>query len=91
MTASAGQMCIRDRTGAVDILMDGDHAPSGVGSRGDGLLDGLLVLGHIVIVGVEHDKPVSYTHLDVYKRQLTITAHPAANPATAPASVRFFR
>ncbi len=44
------------QAGAVDILVDGDHAPGGVGIRGDGLLDGLLVLGHIVVVGVEHDK-----------------------------------
>ena len=64
LVKDGGELCAEDhavgvgviQTGAVDILVDGDHAPGGVGSRGDGLLDGLLVLGYIVIVGVEHDK-----------------------------------
>ena len=64
LVKDGGELCAEDhavgvgviQTGAVDILVDGDHAPGGVGSRGNGLLDGLLVLGYIVIVGVEHDK-----------------------------------
>ena len=44
------------QAGAVDILMDGDDPPGSVGIRGNGLLDGLLVLRHIVVVGVQHDE-----------------------------------
>ena len=44
------------QAGAVDVLVDGDDPPGGVGIRGNGLPDGLLMLRHIVIVGVQHDE-----------------------------------
>ena len=44
------------QAGAVDILVDGDDAPGGIGVGGHGLGNGLLMLGHVVVVGVEHDE-----------------------------------
>ena len=44
------------QTGAIDVLVDGDHTPLGVGVGGHGLGDGLLMLGGVVVVGVQHDE-----------------------------------
>ena len=44
------------QAGAVDVLVDGHHPPGGVGGVGHGLFDGGLVLGHVVVVGVQHDE-----------------------------------
>ena len=44
------------KAGAVDILMDGDDAEGRIRVGSNSLLDRLLMLGHIVVVGVEHDE-----------------------------------
>ena len=44
------------KAGAVDVLMDGDDAEFGVRVGSDRFLDGFFMLGHIVVVGVEHDE-----------------------------------
>lgn len=36
--------------------MDGDDTPGGIGIGGNGLSNGLLVLSHVIVVGVEHDE-----------------------------------
>ena len=72
-------MCIRDR-GNVDARADG---------RRDGLLDQVGMAGAGFFRGVEDGTPVSYTHLDVYKRQTVGSAATIRlSSATVPSGVR---
>ena len=64
------QMCIRDRSTVGALLLESEgNANDGGGNIGVGVIELQVALksGNLVILaGVE---PVSYTHLDVYKRQ----------------------
>ena len=57
-------MCIRDR----DTIMENFTSPAARSPYG-GMKDGTQQIGLTIVIKVTISKPVSYTHLDVYKRQ----------------------
>ena len=63
-------MCIRDRlnTEYARILSEHGMMMSGMSPEGD-LIEAFELVDHPWFVGTQY--PVSYTHLDVYKRQLS--------------------
>ena len=65
------KMCIRDNIG---IQKDGDRQPSA--SCSEGKRGGCRAWGFFEVRGIGTEawrSPVSYTHLDVYKRQLSVS------------------
>ena len=71
-------MCIRDRQDGVGALAPADL---------DSLIDSIDGIQLDVVVQVVGNEPVSYTHLDVYKRQMSISwpevrrVHASASPS----------